>query len=217
MTTAEAQGPVTATREGATMRLDNRLMGENAFRFGEREDRSWRRLRHAFANNETITVRVNPELPVELSVAAGSAQVTGLRGGLTFRVDAGSLRAFDGAGSVDGRIASGSAQLDWLVRDGRPPCAPSSAPQGPPAPRLRRRRLGPIRARVGRPRRRDRAARTGARAGDRRIGPRHPRHRRRPRHGQGAGPVTPSDTTPAGPAATPTAPHATARSAASDW
>jgi hypothetical protein len=118
VTTAEAQGPVTASREGTTMRLDNRLMGENAFRFGEREDRSWRRLRHAFANNETITVRVNPNLPVELSVAAGSAQVTGLHGGLTFRVDAGSLRAFDGSGRLDGRVASGSVQLDWLVRDG---------------------------------------------------------------------------------------------------
>ncbi len=118
VTTAEAQGPVTATREGATLRFDNRVMGENAFRFGEREDRSWRRLRHAFGNNETITVRVNPELPVELSVAAGSAQVTGLRAGLTFRVDAGSLRAFDGAGRLDGRVASGSVQLDWLVRDG---------------------------------------------------------------------------------------------------
>jgi hypothetical protein len=118
VTTAEAQGPVTASREGSTLRLDNRVMGENAFRFGEREDRSWRRLRHAFGNNETITVRVNPELPVELAVAAGSAQVTGLRGGLTFRVDAGSLRAFDGAGRLDGRVASGSVQLDWLVRDG---------------------------------------------------------------------------------------------------
>src|SRR3954451_15274474 len=118
VTAAEAQGPVTATREGATLRLDNRVVAENAFRFGEREDRHWKRWRHSFPNNETVTVRVNPELPVELSVAAGSAQVTGLRGGLTFRVDAGSLRAFDGAGRLEGRVASGSAQLDWLVRDG---------------------------------------------------------------------------------------------------
>jgi hypothetical protein len=118
VTTAEAQGPVTATREGSTLRLDNRVVAENAFRFGERDDRSWKRWRHAFPNNETITVRVNPKLPVELSVAAGSAQVTGLRGGLTFRVDAGSLRAFDGAGRLEGRVASGSVQLDWLVRDG---------------------------------------------------------------------------------------------------
>jgi hypothetical protein len=118
--TAEAQGPVVATREGSTMRLDNRPIGDAGFRFerGDREDRGWRRWRHAFPNTETITVRINPNIPVELSVAAGSAQVTGLHGGLTFGVDAGSLRAFDGAGPLEGRVASGSVQVEWLVRDG---------------------------------------------------------------------------------------------------
>ena len=109
-------------------------------------------------------MRVNPELPVELSVAAGSAQVTGLRGGLTFRVDAGSLRAFDGAGRLDGRVASGSVQLDWLVRDG---ASSLRAELGS----LKVRLLpgsdvvvsAHLRPRLGRPRRRDdRAARTAA-------------------------------------------------------
>jgi hypothetical protein len=120
VSTAEAQGPVVASREGSTLRLDNRPITDAGFRFerGDREDRPWRRWRHAFPNTETITVRVNPELPVELSVAAGSAQVTGLRGGLGFRVDAGSLRVFDGAGPLEGRVASGSVQLEWLIREG---------------------------------------------------------------------------------------------------
>lgn len=122
--TIDASGPIVATREGTTLRLDNRSVVESSFRFepGRRDrddrERGWRRWRNAFPNGETITVRVNPELPVELSVAAGSAQVSGLRGGLTFRIDAGALRAFDGAGPLDGRVASGAGQVEWLVTDG---------------------------------------------------------------------------------------------------
>jgi hypothetical protein len=127
VTTVDVSGPIVATREGTTLRLDNRSVVESSFRFepGRRgrddrddRDRGWRRWRNAFPNGETITVRVNPELPVELSVAAGSAQVSGLRGGLNFRVDAGALRAFDGAGPLEGRVASGAGQVEWLVTDG---------------------------------------------------------------------------------------------------
>jgi hypothetical protein len=120
VTAAEAQGPVVASREGSTLRLDNRPINDKGFRFerGDREDRPWRQWRHAFPNPETITVRVNPALPVELSLAAGSAQVTGLRAGLSFRVDAGSLRVFDGSGPLEGRVTSGSAQVEWLMREG---------------------------------------------------------------------------------------------------
>lgn len=120
VTTAEAQGPIIATHEGNALRLDNRPINDSGFSF-ERGDtrgtRPWRRWRD-FGNPETITVRINPELPLELSLAAGSAQVTGLRGGLKFRVDAGSLRVFDGAGLLEGRVASGAVQVEWLMREG---------------------------------------------------------------------------------------------------
>ncbi|HTY73786.1 MAG TPA: hypothetical protein VMI11_15410 [Actinomycetes bacterium] len=113
---AEAHGPVIASREGDAIRLDNRPLGEGGFRF-ERGG-PWGRWRQTFTSPETITVRMNPALPLELGVAAGSAQVSGIRGGLTFRVDAGSLKAFDGAGRLEGRVASGSAHLEWCVREG---------------------------------------------------------------------------------------------------
>jgi hypothetical protein len=120
VTTAEAQGPVVATREGDALKLDNRPINDSGFSFEHgdvKSSRPWRRWRDV-GNPETITVRMNPELLLELSVAAGSAQVTGLRGGLKFRVDAGSLRVFDGAGLLEGRVASGAAQIEWLMREG---------------------------------------------------------------------------------------------------
>jgi hypothetical protein len=118
VTGASVEGPHVARREGGTLIIDTDALpaaGDfsyepNARRAGKAFGR-WR-------GGETVIVKVRPELPVEVTVAAGSIVATRLLGGLRFAVDAGSLKAMDCAGPIDGRVASGSAQLEWLLEGG---------------------------------------------------------------------------------------------------
>jgi hypothetical protein len=69
-------------------------------------------------NPHKIAIRVNPNLPVDLVVSAGSVVASGLHGGLKFACDAGSIKAHECSGQLDGRVATGSAALDWLLESG---------------------------------------------------------------------------------------------------
>jgi len=59
-----------------------------------------------------LTVRVNPDLPVEAEVMAGSLRVNGLRAPLTANVTAGSLVGVDCTGPLTIAVRAGSARLD---------------------------------------------------------------------------------------------------------
>ena len=63
-------------------------------------------------------VKLRPELPVDVTVQAGSVVATRLEGGLRFTVEAGSIQATDCRGPIDGRVEAGSAKLDWLLDRG---------------------------------------------------------------------------------------------------
>jgi hypothetical protein len=72
--------------------------------------------RRGVANN--LVVRANPALPVEAAVDAGALDVTGWRAPLTFSVNAGSVRASDCHGLVDGTVRAGSAKLELQLPAG---------------------------------------------------------------------------------------------------
>ena len=118
VTGASVEGPHVARRDGGALVIDtdaDPAPGDFSY------EPNTRRAGKAFGRwrgGETVIVRVRPELPLEVSVAAGSIVATGLKGGLRFSVDAGSLKAMDCSGPVDGRVASGSAALEWLLTGG---------------------------------------------------------------------------------------------------
>lgn len=65
---------------------------------------------------ETLTVRVNPDLPLEVLTIAGSLELTGLRAAASIGVEAGSARLLDGSGPLTLSVASGSADVEWRFR-----------------------------------------------------------------------------------------------------
>ena len=115
---AAVEGPHVARRDGGALIVDTDAEpGAGDFSY----EPNARRVGRPFGRwrgGETVVVKIRPDLPVEVSMAAGSIVATRLTGGLRFAVDAGSLKAMDCSGPVDGRVASGSAQLEWLLDRG---------------------------------------------------------------------------------------------------
>lgn len=72
--------------------------------------------RRGVANN--LVVRANPALPVEAAVDAGALDISGWRAPMTFSVNAGSVRATDCHGLVDGTVRAGSAKLELQLPAG---------------------------------------------------------------------------------------------------
>ena len=110
--TAIAEGPHRVSHVGDTLTVNSDLSA------GEYETEA---PKSAFANwlsnmnraGETLTVRVNPDLPLEVLCIAGSAEVTGVRAGASIGVEAGSAKLLDGAGRLTLSVASGSADVEW--------------------------------------------------------------------------------------------------------
>lgn len=61
----------------------------------------------------TLTIRVNPELPLQVLMVGGSLDITGIRAAVSVGVEAGSARLAEGAGPVNLEVTSGSARVDW--------------------------------------------------------------------------------------------------------
>ncbi len=115
---ASVEGPHVARRDGGALIIDTD--GEPGFGDFSYETGA-RRIGKAFGrwrNTETVVVKIRPELPVEVTVQAGSVVATRLEGGLRFTVEAGSLKAMECSGEIDGRVEAGSAKLDWLLDGG---------------------------------------------------------------------------------------------------
>lgn len=61
----------------------------------------------------TLTVRVNPYLPVQVLVVGGALDLTGLRAGAAIGVEAGAAKIEDSVGPLALDVISGSARVDW--------------------------------------------------------------------------------------------------------
>ena len=61
----------------------------------------------------TLTVRVNPDLPLQILMVGGTLDLTGVKAGASIGVEAGSARISDGEGPLHLEVTSGSARVDW--------------------------------------------------------------------------------------------------------
>ncbi len=70
-------------------------------------------LTNAQRAGSTLTVRVNPSLPLEVLNVAGAVELHGMRAPTSVGVEAGSARLYDGIGPVVLSVATGSADVEW--------------------------------------------------------------------------------------------------------
>ncbi len=119
VTGASVEGPHVARRDGGALVVDtDAFPGSGDFSYESDARRTSKRFGR-WRGGETVIIKIRPELPVEVTVQAGSIVATRLEGGLRFVVEAGSLKATDCSGPIDGRVEAGSAKLDWLLDRGQ--------------------------------------------------------------------------------------------------
>jgi hypothetical protein len=63
---------------------------------------------------QTLTVRVNPALPIRVLVVGGSLDLHGVSAGASVGVEAGAARLSEGSGPLQLDVVSGSARVDWV-------------------------------------------------------------------------------------------------------
>jgi hypothetical protein len=66
-----------------------------------------------------LTVRMRPDLPLEVQLSAGSLRVYGVTGPLDFEVRAGSARIDGAHGPLDATVTAGSLRVEAMLRSGR--------------------------------------------------------------------------------------------------
>jgi hypothetical protein len=125
--TATVDGPHTVTVEAGMLRVEAGSPASAAGQSGsyayERKTGLSRWLSQAGSVGVPLTVRMNPVLAADAEVLAGSLELVGLTGPVTFSVTAGSVRLRDCSGVANGVVRAGSAQLEvrptagaWSVR-----------------------------------------------------------------------------------------------------
>lgn len=62
---------------------------------------------------QTLTVRVNPDLPLRVLMVGGTVDLRGVTAGASVGVEAGSAKLEDGSGPLQLDVVSGSAKVDW--------------------------------------------------------------------------------------------------------
>jgi hypothetical protein len=114
--TVTVDGPNSVVRDGNTLRVEagaaaGAVPGQpGAYAYEHRSGLS-RWLSAAGTVGVPLTVRMNPALLVDVEVMAGSLEVVGMAGHVTFSLTAGSLRLHDCTGTVNGVVRAGSAVL----------------------------------------------------------------------------------------------------------
>jgi hypothetical protein len=123
---ASVEGEHTARRDGDTLVIETEsLGGERGFAFAS----SRRKVRHGFgdpvdivfAKNRSVRqvhIRMNPNLPLDAEVDAGSLTVEGVRGPIKARAAAGSLRIVGFAAPIDLTAAAGSISAEGRLDSG---------------------------------------------------------------------------------------------------
>ncbi len=110
--TAVAEGPHRVSHSGDTLTIHSDLSsGEYQTEAPRSAFMNW--LASVNKAGTTLRVRVNPSLPLEVLVVAGSLELSGLRAPASVGVEAGSAKLFDGVGPLALSVASGSADVDW--------------------------------------------------------------------------------------------------------
>jgi hypothetical protein len=119
--TVTVEGPHNVRRDGATLVVDAPIAGSadpaGSYRY-ERKTGFARWISQATQAGIPLTLRVNPDLELDVEVLAGSLAVSGTHGPLRFSATAGSVRVFDCDGPVHGTVRAGSARLDVRPRTG---------------------------------------------------------------------------------------------------
>ena len=73
--------------------------------------------RRSWSQNE-LTVRMRPDLPLEVELSAGTLRADGLTGPLRFDVRAGSARIDHARGPIEAMVAAGSIRIEALLTEG---------------------------------------------------------------------------------------------------
>ena len=119
--TVTVEGPHNVRRDGATLVVDAPIAGSadpaGSYRY-ERKTGFARWISQATQAGIPLSLRVNPDLELDVEVLAGSLAVSGTHGPLRFSATAGSVRVFDCDGPVHGTVRAGSARLDVRPRTG---------------------------------------------------------------------------------------------------
>ena len=109
------EGPHSVRRDGATARVEVPVAGTpdepGSYRY-ERKTGFARWISQTTQAGIPLTLRVNPDLELDVEVLAGSLAVSGTHGPLRFSATAGSVRVFDCDGPLHGTVRAGSARLD---------------------------------------------------------------------------------------------------------
>ena len=111
--TAIAEGPHRISHEGDVLVVTSDLSaGEYTAEAPRSMFTTW--LQNMNRAGETLTVRVNPDLPLEVLNIAGSLELTGgVHAGASIGVEAGSAKLLGGSGPLNLNVASGSADVEW--------------------------------------------------------------------------------------------------------
>lgn len=114
---AVADGPHVARREGDTLIVMDETTGPDveSYRFGKRD-------RHIViglgSRPRPIEVRMNPNLPLDVELAAGTLNVRGVRGPIRARVDAGTARIEGFRAPLEVDVTAGSLQASGVLAGG---------------------------------------------------------------------------------------------------
>lgn len=112
---AVADGPHTVHRDGDTLVIEAES--------DEPREREWRFARNTVviglgSKPKPLSVRMNPDLPLEVRIDAGSASIEGVRAPISGDIDAGALRIRGAASPFDLQVDAGSVSVEGRLDHG---------------------------------------------------------------------------------------------------
>ena len=114
---ATADGPHRARQDGDTLIIEHASLdeGNDTFTFGGGQrvivnGPDWHR--------RTISIRMNPNLPLVATVQAGNLNAVGLRGPITAEVQAGNFRLDDFRGPINATVQAGNVTASGVLESG---------------------------------------------------------------------------------------------------
>lgn len=108
-------GPIWSGIEGAFAQVRRR----GPFDLDVITDGAWRSVARDQFRGSSVKIRVNPDLPLDIQVTAGSAKVRQVRREIKVDVQAGEARLEDVEGPIEGRVSAGSLRARTRLRGGR--------------------------------------------------------------------------------------------------
>jgi len=118
---AVADGEHSARQEGDTLIIDARVNAdgrEGDFTFGKGERDGPRVVIGFRPTSKPVSVRMNPSLPLEVAIDAGSASITGVRAPIDAHVDAGSIKVDGATAPLNLSVDAGSITVAGIFERG---------------------------------------------------------------------------------------------------